>query len=242
MSLAVRGEPVLHFSARARAVFDVSGAGDTSIAALATALAAGADLAEAVGFAILASGVVVGKVGTAVVAPDELVEAELAVSLASAEIKLASLDQAVERARRWREEGLRVGFTNGCFDILHRGHVAYLMQARSWCDRLIVALNSDASVRRLKGESRPVNSLDSRALVMAGLASVDLVTVFDAETPLDLITRIRPDVLIKGADYTEDGVVGAREVRSWGGDVRLADLVDGYSTTAAIARMTGKKD
>jgi rfaE bifunctional protein nucleotidyltransferase chain/domain len=131
-------------------------------------------------------------------------------------------------------------FTNGCFDILHRGHVAYLAQARTWCDRLIVGVNSDASVRALKGEGRPVNDLESRALVLAGLRSVDLVAPFDEATPLKLIEAARPDVLVKGADYAEDEVVGGDLVKSWGGQVRLAQIVDGYSTTAAIARMTRK--
>jgi D-beta-D-heptose 7-phosphate kinase/D-beta-D-heptose 1-phosphate adenosyltransferase len=136
---------------------------------------------------------------------------------------------------------LKVGFTNGCFDILHRGHVAYLAQARTWCDRLIVGVNSDRSVRALKGEGRPVNDLESRALVLAGLGSVDLVAPFDDDTPLRLIEAARPDVLIKGADYAEDQVVGGDLVRGWGGEVRLAPLVEGYSTTTAIARMTGQK-
>jgi D-beta-D-heptose 7-phosphate kinase/D-beta-D-heptose 1-phosphate adenosyltransferase len=137
--------------------------------------------------------------------------------------------------------GLKVGFTNGCFDILHRGHVAYLNQARGWCDRLIVGLNSDRSVRALKGEGRPVNDLDSRAMVLAGLACVDLVAPFDEDTPIRLIEAARPDILIKGADYAEDQVVGAALVKAWGGQVRLAEIVDGYSTTAAISRMTGAK-
>ncbi len=238
MSLAVRGAPVRHVSARAKAVFDVSGAGDTSIAALAVAIAAGADLEEAVAFAVLASGVVVGKLGTATVSPHELIAAELDAHRAPAEAKLVSAGEAATLADSWRRDGLSVGFTNGCFDILHKGHVSYLDQARRWCDRLVVAVNSDSSVRRLKGDGRPVNDLESRALVLAGLASVDLVTSFDADTPLDLIRQIRPDVLVKGADYAEDEVVGAAEVRAWGGTVRLADLVDGYSTTAAIRRMT----
>lgn len=130
-------------------------------------------------------------------------------------------------------------FTNGCFDILHPGHVTYLAQARSWCDRLVVALNSDASVRALKGEGRPVNDLEGRALVLAGLASVDRVTAFDTPTPLALIEAIRPDVLIKGADYTVETVVGADLVQGWGGQVRLADFVEGHSTTRTLSRMTG---
>jgi D-beta-D-heptose 7-phosphate kinase / D-beta-D-heptose 1-phosphate adenosyltransferase len=177
----------------------------------------------------------------ATVSPEELVEAVLSAHLAPAEAKIATPQRMVEEVARWRAQGLRVGFTNGCFDILHRGHVAYLAQARSWCDRLIVGLNSDDSVRALKGEGRPVNDLESRALVLAGLRSVDLVAPFEDLTPLTLIEAARPDVLVKGADYTEDQVVGGELVRSWGGEVKLAPLVDGYSTTAAIARMARKE-
>ncbi|MFY8140123.1 MAG: D-glycero-beta-D-manno-heptose 1-phosphate adenylyltransferase, partial [Caulobacter sp.] len=130
--------------------------------------------------------------------------------------------------------------TNGCFDILHTGHVAYLAQSRAWCDRLIVGVNSDRSVRALKGEGRPVNDLESRALVLAGLAHVDLVAPFDEDTPLELIKAARPDVLVKGADYTVEGVVGHELVQSWGGEVKLAPIVEGYSTSAAIARITEK--
>jgi D-beta-D-heptose 7-phosphate kinase/D-beta-D-heptose 1-phosphate adenosyltransferase len=234
------GQSVRHYPAEAAEVFDVSGAGDTAIAALGTGLAAGRSLDEAIGFALLASGVAVGKVGTATVSPDELVEAALAAHMAAAEAKVATGARMVEEVARWRSRGLRVGFTNGCFDILHRGHVAYLAQARSWCDRLIVGVNSDRSVRALKGEGRPVNDLESRALVLAGLASVDLVAPFDEDTPLDLIRAARPDVLVKGADYAESEVVGGDLVRSWGGEVRLAPLIAGYSTTAAIRRMGGE--
>lgn len=240
MSLGVRGQPVRHFRSAPRTVFDVSGAGDTTLAALGAALASGAALGEAVDFALLAAGVVVGKVGTAVVSPGELVEAEMTARFAPAEAKVATPESAAACAERWRAEGLRVGFTNGCFDILHKGHVAYLAQARAWCDRLIVGVNSDASVRALKGEGRPVNDLESRALVLAGLESVDLVVPFDAPTPIALIEAVRPGVLIKGADYAEAEVVGADVVKAHGGEVKLAPLVDGYSTTAAIARMAPK--
>jgi D-beta-D-heptose 7-phosphate kinase/D-beta-D-heptose 1-phosphate adenosyltransferase len=240
MSLAVRGQSIRHFPGSPREVFDASGAGDTAIAALGTGLAAGKSIEDAIAFALLASGVAVGKVGTATVTPDELVEAALAAHMAAAEAKVATVARMVEEIARWRARGLRVGFTNGCFDILHRGHVAYLAQARSWCDRLIVGVNSDRSVRALKGEGRPVNDLESRALVLAGLASVDLVAPFDEDTPLELIRSARPDVLIKGADYTESEVVGGDLVRGWGGEVRLAPLVEGYSTTAAILRMAGE--
>jgi len=237
ISLAVRGEAVRHFPTVAREVFDASGAGDTTLAALGLALAAGAAIEDAVAFAQLASGVAVGKVGTATVSPDELVEAALSAHMAPAEAKVATAQRMADEVARWRAKGLKVGFTNGCFDILHKGHVAYLAQARAWCDRLIVGLNSDESVRRLKGEGRPVNDLESRALVLAGLGSVDLVAPFEEDTPLKLIEAARPDVLIKGADYSESEVVGAAEVKSWGGEVKLAEIVEGYSTTAAIAKM-----
>lgn len=239
MSLARRGEPVKHFPGRAREVFDVSGAGDTGLAAIGLALGAGASLEMAVEFAILASGVVVGKAGTAVVTPAELVEAELSQHATAAVSKVTPIDELAVEVEGWRRQGLKVGFTNGCFDILHRGHVAYLAQARSWCDRLVVALNTDASVKRLKGEGRPVNDLDSRAVVIGGLASVDRVTSFDDPTPITLIERLRPDVLIKGSDYTREGVVGGDLVESWGGEVKLADFKDGYSTTRTIEKMTG---
>jgi D-beta-D-heptose 7-phosphate kinase/D-beta-D-heptose 1-phosphate adenosyltransferase len=237
MSLARRDEPVRHIRARRREVFDVSGAGDTSLAALGLALAAGAPLQEAAELAVLASGVAVGKVGTAVVTPAEIVDAELAAHLAPAEAKIATLDRAAAEVARWRERGLRVGFTNGCFDILHRGHVAYLAQARSWCDRLVLGLNTDASIRRLKGADRPVNDLESRALVLGGLQSVDLIVPFEEDTPLTLIETLRPEVLVKGADYREDQVVGGDRVKSWGGEVKLAEIVEGHSTTAAIAKL-----
>lgn len=239
MSLMRRGEPVRHFPGRAREVFDVSGAGDTVLGSLGLALGAGASLEMAVQFAILASGVVVGKAGTAVVTPAELVEAELSQHAVAAQAKVTPLDELAAEVEAWRRQGLKVGFTNGCFDILHRGHVAYLAQARSWCDRLVVALNTDASVRRLKGEGRPVNDLDSRAVVIGGLASVDRVTSFDDPTPIALIERLRPDVLVKGSDYTREGVVGGDLVESWGGVVRLADFKDGFSTTRTIEKMSG---
>ncbi|MES2834025.1 MAG: D-glycero-beta-D-manno-heptose 1-phosphate adenylyltransferase [Pseudomonadota bacterium] len=239
MSLARRGGTISHFPGRAREVYDVSGAGDTGLAALGLALGAGASLETAVQFAILASGVVVGKAGTAVVTPAELIEAEMSQHAVAAHAKVMPLDELAAEVERWKAQGLKVGFTNGCFDILHRGHVAYLEQARGWCDRLVVALNTDASVRRLKGDGRPVNDLESRAVVLGGLSSVDRVTSFDDPTPLALIERLRPDVLIKGSDYTREGVVGGDLVESWGGVVRLADFRDGFSTTRTIGKLTG---
>ncbi|MFN4286974.1 MAG: D-glycero-beta-D-manno-heptose 1-phosphate adenylyltransferase [Brevundimonas sp.] len=237
MSIARRGGGVIHVPGRAREVFDVSGAGDTSLAALGLALGSGADLEEATHFAIVASGVVVGKQGTASVTPEELIDAERERQVSAGADGLTDLDVLLDEVATWRRQGLKIGFTNGCFDILHRGHVAYLRQARGWCDRLIVALNSDASVRALKGDSRPVNDIHARASVIAGLSSVDRVTVFDEPTPLSLIKAIRPDVLVKGADYTREGVVGADEVESWGGQVRLASFEPGFSTSRTIEKM-----
>jgi D-beta-D-heptose 7-phosphate kinase/D-beta-D-heptose 1-phosphate adenosyltransferase len=237
MSLAVRGAAVRHFQGPKRQVFDVSGAGDTALAALGVALGAGADLTEAVELALLASGVVVSKVGAAVVTPAELMDAEVSQRLTPMESKIAPLDAVLACVARWRRSGLKIGFTNGCFDILHRGHVAYLADARKACDRLIVAVNTDRSVSALKGEGRPVNDLEGRAMVLAGLASVDLVTPFDAETPIALIEAIRPDVLMKGADYTVETVVGADVVQGYGGAVKLVPLVEGYSTSAAIQKL-----
>jgi D-beta-D-heptose 7-phosphate kinase/D-beta-D-heptose 1-phosphate adenosyltransferase len=237
MSLAVRGAPVRHFRRTPPEVFDTSGAGDTALSALGVGLAAGAPLETAVELALMAANVAVQKAGTATISPDELIEAELSERLAPAEAKVATPERMEREAARWRERGLRVGFTNGCFDILHRGHIAYLAQARGWCDRLIVGLNSDRSIRALKGEGRPVNDLESRALVLAGLRSVDLVVSFDEDTPLKLIEAARPDVLIKGADYSLNAVVGREQVESWGGEVKLADFVEGHSTTGTIEKL-----
>ncbi|HXQ10726.1 MAG TPA: D-glycero-beta-D-manno-heptose 1-phosphate adenylyltransferase [Caulobacteraceae bacterium] len=238
MSLGARGRGVAHLRRPAPQVFDTSGAGDTALAALGVAFAAGETIEDAVGFALLAAHVVVQKAGTATASPDELIEAEVAEHQAPAEAKIATPERMLREVAAWRRLGLKVGFTNGCFDIIHRGHVAYLAQARVWCDRLIVGLNSDRSVRALKGEGRPVNDLESRALVLGGLGSVDLVVPFDEDTPLALIEAARPDVLIKGADYARSEVVGHEQVESWGGEVRLAPIVEGYSTTAAIAKMS----
>jgi D-beta-D-heptose 7-phosphate kinase/D-beta-D-heptose 1-phosphate adenosyltransferase len=238
--MSVVAEPsVHHLPAEAREVFDVSGAGDTVVAALAAALAAGATLPDAARLANLAAGIVVAKVGTAVVRPDELTAALNRQGWEAAGAKVLSRAAAMERVEAWRRQGRRVGFTNGCFDLLHPGHISLLGQARAACDRLVVGLNSDASVKRLKGESRPVQGESARATVLASLASVDLVVLFEEDTPLALIEALRPDVLVKGADYTIDKVVGADLVQGWGGRVVLAELVEGQSTTKTIAKMQG---
>ncbi|MBF0562753.1 MAG: D-glycero-beta-D-manno-heptose-7-phosphate kinase [Alphaproteobacteria bacterium] len=234
-------DSVHHLPAEAREVFDVSGAGDTVVATLAAALAAGVSLLDAAQLANAAAGVVVGKVGTAVIYPAELVTAWHHRELATTESKVLPLEAAVERVGLWQRRGLRVGFTNGCFDLLHPGHISLLSQARASCDRLIVGLNSDASVSRLKGPQRPVQSESARAVVLTSLATVDLVVIFGEETPLRLIEALRPDLLVKGADYSLDKVVGADLVMGYGGRVLLADLKAGFSTTATIARLGGAR-
>ncbi len=228
-----------HLAAEAREVFDVSGAGDTVVAAVAGALAAGATINDAARLANVCAGIVVGKTGTAAAYLSEVIATLHHQDISRAEAKLLGGDQARDRADVWRRQGLKVGFTNGCFDLLHPGHVSLLNQARAACDRLIVALNSDASVQRLKGDGRPVQAEAARATVLASLAAVDICVIFDQDTPLDLINTLKPDVLVKGADYAVDEVVGATEVQSWGGRVLLADLEDGFSTTATIARLDG---
>jgi D-beta-D-heptose 7-phosphate kinase / D-beta-D-heptose 1-phosphate adenosyltransferase len=222
--------------AEAREVYDVSGAGDTAVAVLAAALGARAPLRDAARLANVAAGIVVGKVGTAAVHAPELIETLIDRDVLETR-KVLPLALALDHAARWRRNGLKLAFTNGCFDLLHPGHVALLGQARGAADRLVVGLNSDASVARLKGAGRPVQSEQARAQVLASLASVDMVVLFEEDTPLTLIGELKPDVLVKGADYRVDQVVGADIVQSYGGKVLLADLLPGHSTTATIARL-----
>ena len=240
MTLVEAKGAAIQLKTRAREVYDVSGAGDTALAAFGLALAAGATRAEAAGLANAAAGIVVGKVGTAVVYPDDLAHALASETLAPLEAKIMGLGPTLDKIAHWRARGLKVGFTNGCFDLIHPGHVSLLAQARGACDRLIVGLNTDASVRRLKGEGRPVNTEVARAIVLASLATVDLVVHFDEDTPMHLLEAIRPDLLVKGADYTIDRVVGADLVTSYGGTVLLADLKAGHSTTGTLAKI-GRK-
>ncbi|MBF0251883.1 MAG: D-glycero-beta-D-manno-heptose-7-phosphate kinase [Alphaproteobacteria bacterium] len=237
MTLVSRDAGPLHLKARAREVFDVSGAGDTVVATLALALAAGADMDDAARLANAAAGVVVGKAGTATVSTTELISALHHQDLDLAEDKLVDWEQARRLTASWRDQGLEVGFTNGCFDLLHPGHISLLTQARAACDLLVVGLNSDASVKRLKGETRPVQSEAARAAVLGALSAVDLVVLFSEDTPLELIETLRPAVLVKGADYTVETVVGADVVMGYGGRVALAALVDGHSTTNTIKRI-----
>lgn len=236
MTLLRPGEEPLHVPTRAREVFDVTGAGDTVIGVLAAAVAAGAALPDAVALANLAAGIVVGKLGTAVVSAPELRRAlaqERGVDRGV--LTLEQLQGAVAEARA---RGERLVFTNGCFDILHAGHVRYLEQARQLGDRLIVAVNSDASVRRLKGRGRPINPEARRMAVLAALGAVDWVVGFPGDTPVDLLRALRPDVLVKGGDYRDKrAVVGWDIVEGYGGEVRLMGIVDDVSTTAIVGRI-----
>jgi D-beta-D-heptose 7-phosphate kinase/D-beta-D-heptose 1-phosphate adenosyltransferase len=236
LSLAERGRDVFHVASRARDVFDVSGAGDTVVAALALSLAAGSDLESAARLANAAAGIAVTMVGTAAVTADEIAMELQVQQLESVEKKIVSAARARECLDRWRGKGRKIGFTNGCFDLVHPGHISLLTQARARCDRLVVGLNADASVRRLKGAGRPVQDETARAIVLASLAMVDLVVIFSEDTPDSLIRQLRPDVLVKGADYTRENIVGADFVASYGGEVVLADLVPDRSTSDLIGR------
>ncbi|MBO7482465.1 MAG: bifunctional heptose 7-phosphate kinase/heptose 1-phosphate adenyltransferase, partial [Kiritimatiellae bacterium] len=237
-----RGEgETIYLPTEGREVSDVSGAGDTTMAALAAARAASAPWRAAMEIANAAAGIVVGKVGTAVVSPQELKSA-LARRGAGAmpfEGKIMDRDALKRRVAAWQAEGLRVGFTNGCFDCLHCGHLSSLFQAKEHCDRLVVAVNSDASVRRLKGPTRPVQDERTRTLVLAGLEIVDAVTVFDEETALPVVEALRPDVVAKEG-YTIDRWPEAQFVVSYGGEAVTLKRVDGYSTSAMVDRLNSK--
>ncbi len=232
------GEDTHHLPAEAREVYDVSGAGDTVVATVAAALAGGVELPNAVGLANLAAGIVVGKIGTAVAYGVDLALAiRVRDTIDPGAEKVLTQGPAQDRIEAWRHRDEKIGFTNGCFDLVHPGHVSLLAGARAECDRLVVGLNSDGSVRRLKGGGRPVQSADDRARVLASLASVDLVVIFDDDTPVGLIEAFRPDMLAKGADYAVKDLVGADLVQGWGGRVVLVDLEPGHSTTDTIERM-----
>ncbi len=238
LTLVCRDQDALHLPTRAREVADVSGAGDTLVAALAVALGAGAALPDAAMLANATAGISVGKQGTATVSRQELLDVLHLDDLVATDRKIASLTEAVGKVADWHRRGLKVGFANGCFDLIHPGHVRLLSEARNACDRLIVALNTDASVKRLKGPTRPLQTETARATVMASMTPVDLVTLFDEDTPLEMIQALRPDVLVKGSDYTVDQVVGGDLVQGWGGRVLLVTLRESHSTTGTIRRMT----
>ena len=225
----------MFLSTEAREVFDVTGAGDTVIATLAGALAAGEGLASAAGLSNIAAGIVVRKIGVATATPGEIQAAlHRRGQGGRGLVERDELRALVDEARSRNE---RVVMTNGCFDIIHAGHVAYLEEAKSLGDRLVVAVNDDASVTRLKGEGRPVNALADRMLVLAGLAAVDYVVPFSEDTPANLIEAVLPDVLVKGGDYKADEIVGGKAVLEHGGEVRVLSFRDGHSTTRIIDRL-----
>jgi D-beta-D-heptose 7-phosphate kinase/D-beta-D-heptose 1-phosphate adenosyltransferase len=235
MTLLRPGAEELHLPARAQEVFDVTGAGDTVIAVLAASVAAGQDLPEAVALANIAASIVVGQLGTAAVSAPELRRAiQSDQGSERGAVTLGQLQIAVADAR---SQGEKVVFTNGCFDIIHAGHVGYLEQAKELGDRLIVAVNSDRSVRKLKGKGRPINPEDRRMAVLAGLESVDWVLCFDEDTPESLLHALKPDILVKGGDYDKEGVVGWEIVEAYGGEVRPVGLVKDLSTTAIVRKI-----
>jgi D-beta-D-heptose 7-phosphate kinase/D-beta-D-heptose 1-phosphate adenosyltransferase len=240
MSLFYPPRVPVHIPARAREVYDVTGAGDTVIAVFTMAMLSGLPFVEAARLANLAAGIVVGKLGTAVVTLEEL-QAAVQEDRIPYERKIVPGNTLAMLLQRHRQQGERIVFTNGCFDLLHVGHIHYLQYARSLGDRLVVGLNDDASVRQLKGVGRPLNPQDERARILAALACVDYVTIFSTPTPLELIQCLRPDVLVKGGDYTPETVVGKDAVEAYGGTVHIAPYVPGVSTTTIVDKAKGNR-
>ena len=235
MTLLLPDSEELHLPARAREVFDVTGAGDTVISVLASALAAGDSLADATGIANLAAGLVVGKLGTAAISGPELRRAILAEQDSGMGVMTAEqLNIAVHDAKA---HGEKIVFTNGCFDIIHAGHVGYLSEAKKLGDRLVVAINADDSVSRLKGAGRPINPVDRRMAVLDGLEAVDWVVNFEEDTPEALLKSLQPDILVKGGDYSLEQVVGGEYVLSYGGEVKALEFLDDCSTSAIVEKM-----
>jgi D-beta-D-heptose 7-phosphate kinase / D-beta-D-heptose 1-phosphate adenosyltransferase len=236
MSLFPASDQAVHIPTVAREVFDVTGAGDTVISVLALGLACGLPIADAAWIANVAAGIAVGKLGTSTVAPEEIV-AEVGHGLKDSDSKIKNLDVLSHLIAKERARGRQVVFTNGCFDLLHVGHVKYLQKARGLGDLLVVGLNSDASVRRLKGERRPLIEESERAHILAALDCIDYVVLFDEDTPLRVIEALSPAVLVKGGDYSIDGVVGREVVEAGGGRVELVQFVDGRSTSRIIEKI-----
>ena len=235
MTLIRPDSPELHLPARAQEVFDVTGAGDTVISVLAASMAAGDGFADATALANLAAGLVVGKLGTAAISGPELRRAMLADQNSGRGVMTAEQLQIVVQDAK--AHGEKIIFTNGCFDIIHAGHVGYLAVAKQLGDRLVVAINDDDSVRRLKGAGRPINPVERRMAVLAGLEAVDWVVSFSEDTPEPLLESLQPEVLVKGGDYTKDQVVGGSYVESYGGMVRVLEFLDNCSTSAIMEKM-----
>jgi D-beta-D-heptose 7-phosphate kinase/D-beta-D-heptose 1-phosphate adenosyltransferase len=233
--IAILQERMSRFPTVAKEVYDVTGAGDTVIASLAFAISSGKTIEEACEFANLAAGVVVGKIGSATVTMDEIEEYESSLHKSTSDMHIKTFDEIKSIVKRYKENAKRIVFTNGCFDILHVGHVKYLQEAKSFGDVLIVGLNSDASVKRLKGPTRPVNTAEDRAYLLAALEAVDFVVPFEEDTPYELIKMIAPDVLVKGGDYEGKEVVGTE----FANELKLVQFVDGKSTTKTIEKIQG---
>ncbi len=226
---------VVHLSAETREVYDVSGAGDTVVAVLAILLGAGYGIVDAARISNIAAGIVVEKAQTAVVFPYEILSRLRDRSLSFSAKKVMDLATIKENINLWRQKGMKIGFTNGCFDLIHPGHIFLIEQAKKECDKLIVAINNDNSVRLIKGKSRPIQSDYSRASVLSALESVDAVIIFSEKTPFKLIKFIRPNVLVKGSDYKIGQVVGGNFVRKYGGRVKIVDLLSGFSSSKTIS-------
>lgn len=237
MSLIVPGKEPLHIPTFAREVYDVTGAGDTVIATLAACLASGLQLPEACAIANRAAGIVVGKLGTSTVSPQELAAELQGSNHAHVQQGVVSEDELMSEVERLKAQGKRIVMTNGCFDILHKGHVDYLQKARALGDVLIVAVNSDESVQLLKGPTRPIVPLANRMDVLAALGCVDLVVPFSEETPQRLISKVLPDILVKGGDYKVEQIAGHKEVLANGGKVEILNFVDNCSTTSIVERI-----
>ena len=224
---------ICHLPAQAREVYDVSGAGDTVVAVLTAALAAGMDMAQAAELANTAAGIVVGKVGT-----QPITLPELEIALKKRDViesgKVFDTGNLAQKVLKWRTQGERIVFTNGCFDILHMGHVDLLQSAALLGDRLIIGLNSDASIRRLKGNDRPILPEEQRAGLLSALECVDAVVIFEEDTPLETILALHPDILVKGADYEGKFIAGQKEIEAWGGKVNLIPFTHDVSTTQII--------
>ena len=230
-------ETMHHLPAIAKQVFDVSGAGDTVIATLAAGLMNGLSPLESLQLANIAAAVVVGQVGTVPITMQDLLDALTTQQTSEQAHKICDLAQLLIKVDAWKKQKQKIVFTNGCFDLLHAGHVTYLEAAKKWGDKLVLGLNTDRSVSAIKGPSRPVVQENDRARVLAALMSVDAVILFDEDTPINLINAIKPDVIAKGSDYTADQVVGGCEVKSWGGEIVLIALVEGRSTSSIIEKM-----
>jgi D-beta-D-heptose 7-phosphate kinase/D-beta-D-heptose 1-phosphate adenosyltransferase len=237
MSLVLATGDVTHLKAEAREVFDVSGAGDTVVAVMAAAHGVGAPLVEAAELANIAAGIVVGKVGTAVVHQQDLTRAVRRQMLSSAEAKVLDHSVAADRVEIWRRKGCKIGFTNGVFDLLHPGHLSLLAQAKKACDRLIIGLNGDISVRSIKGTD-PIQTESARSAILASLEFVDIVLIYQEDTPVRLLNVLRPDVLIKGANYTHEEVVGAEVVKGYGGEILLVNIASDHKPNSTIERIT----